>query len=563
MFELVKTLLLPVAEHVSVTQSTIVVFITIALWMMLWKISYKGISLWISAIMFSGILLWHLGYHINPEVADFLKDFWLILFVYGIGIQVWPYFFSSFKKQGLRFNILAIAIVLLWGSLALGIYYFSGIGIDNIVGMMSGAVTNTPWLWAAQSVLHDIALVRHTTFSDPANAYALSYPFGVLGVIIVMILGKWIMRINTTKEQEKFLIQSELTNPSPVKIACRVINQAIIGKTIKQVLDIVHNKQVHLTRIKRSGSQEVQVAHHDMVIQEKDVIMIVWNKEDIPYVVNLLGRESSDHIIESNETTHTENYVITNREVAFHTIAQLKIYELYNVKISRIIRWEVEFVADPTTILMLWDRLIVVGHGKDLDIFETYIGNKEKKLNEPELLTICLWIVLGILVGSIPFTIWWLSYPLKLGMAAGPLIVALLISRYSVHLKISPYMHKSALLMMKDIGIALFFAVVGLKAGATFYSTFVQYNGLVWIGYGLLITLIPLLVMMLVWYYGMKINFLQLVGLMAATYTDPAALAFSTKYFESDIPNQSYATVYPLVTIMRIILAQLLILLVL
>lgn len=561
MFEVMKTLLLPASHEIGVAQSGIIIFATIALGLLVGKLKYKGISLGISAIMFSGILFGHLGYHINPEVSEFLRDLGLILFVYAIGIQVWPYFFSSFKNDGLKFNILAVSTVLMGGLITLGLKLWSGISIDNMVGIMSGAVTNTPGLGAAKSVLADIAAITHMTFTDPTNGYALTYPFGVLGVIILMVLGKLLMRVDLDKEHTKFVEKAEQENPSPKSVVCRVTNTNMFGKTIKEVMHLIGHATVHITRIKRSGSNEVALVDKHTILMERDVVIIVGKQEQVDYAVNLLGRLSSDTTIKESATTHSQSFMITNKALQFQSIAQLHVYEMYHVRITRIIRGEIEFVATPSTVLMIGDRIMVVGNDPELKVFEQYVGNAEKKLHEPELFTICIGIILWVIVGSLPISVSGLSYPLKLWMAAGPLIVALLISKYSIKLKISPYIHKSALLMVKDLGIALFFAVVGLKAGATFYSTLIEYNGFSWILYGLIITIVPLLVMMLFGYYYLKINFLQLVGLMAASYTDPAALAFGSSYFKSDIPNQSYATVYPLVTIMRIIVAQVLVLL--
>lgn len=561
MFAVLEALLLPHTSEASVAQSWIIIFLVIGLGLLLGKIKWQGISLGISAIMFSWILFWHLGYHINPELSEFLKDFGLILFVYAIGIQVGPYFFSSFKNEWLTFNILAVSTVLVWGWLTILLQYFSGIGVDNFVGIMSGAVTNTPGLWAAKSVLADIARASQTVFSDPTNAYALSYPFGVLWVIILMIVGKKVMKIDLKKEQENYFLEVEKNYPSPARVACRITNPNIFEKSVKEITTIIGHQNIHITRVKKSGTTDVTVPTSDTILHERDVVMIVWPQEAVSYAVHLLGRVSSDTVISSDTvTTHNKQFLLTNKELAFHSLSQLKIQDIYNVRITRIRRAEVEFLANAATVLMVGDKITVVGNDKDLDLFEVYVGNQEKKLNEPELITIAIGIILGIILWSLPITIYGLSYPLKLGMAAGPLLVALLISRYSAFFKISPYMHKSALLVLKDMGIALFFATVGLKAWSTFYSTLVENNWLVWIGYGLLITILPLLGMMLYGYYVKKINFLQLVWLMAASYTDPAALSFSASYFKSDIPNQSYATVYPLVTIMRIIVAQLVIL---
>ena len=562
MLQAFKDLIFP-AHEPSISSTIIIIFATIWFWALLGKLKFKGISLGISAVMFSGIFFWHLGYNINPEIWDFLKDFWLILFVYVIGLQVWPYFFSSLKSIWIKFNVLAILTVLFWWALTIFLAKISWIWIDNFSWIMSGAVTNTPGLWAAKAALWDISKASWQIFSDPMNWYALTYPFWILGVIFLMILWKNIFKINTEKENENFLIDSEKQNPSPKQTVIRVTNPNMIGKTIGEIVKIFPHWEISISRIKRSWSSEVIIPHSNTVLQDRDVLMLVWNPQDTNYLLNLLGRPSTDKLIIQDQWTRISKVLVTDEKVQFKTISQLNLENKYNIKITRIQRWEIEFLASWTTQLMIWDVLTVIWRYENVQMLEAQLWNVEKKLQEPELLTLCLWVILGVIVWSLPIVLPWLAYPLKIWIAAWPLIIALFLSKYAIKFKISPYLPKASQAMTKDLWIALFFAVAWLKAWATFWDTFVKNNWIIWIWYWFLITTIPLFLMMIYARIVMKINFLQLVGLMAATYTDPAALAFANNYFKSTIPAQSYAVVYPMVSIFRIIVAQLVILMML
>lgn len=561
MLEALRNLLLPWAEHPSVAASVIIIFATIWFWVLIWKLKFKWISLWISAVMFAWIFFWHLGYHINPEVWEFLRDFWLILFVYVIGLQVWPYFFQSLKSVWIKFNALAIITVFLWWGLTLLLAKASGIWIDNFSWIMSWAVTNTPGLWAAKATLQDISKASWQIFSDPMNWYALTYPFWVLWAIFVMILWKSLFKIDAKKEEENFFIESEKSNPSPKKTVIRLSNENMIGKSVWEIVKMFPHGDMSISRLKRSWSSEVIIPHRDTILQNRDVLMIIWSEKDTNYLTNLLWRVSTDQLIVQDPGTRISKIIVTEENIQFKTIAQLKLEDKYNVKITRVDRWEIQFLASWTTQLMIWDVLTVIWRQENVDQLEKVLWNVEKKLQEPELMTLCIWIILWVIIWSLPIVLPWLAYPLKIWLAAWPLIIALFLSKYAIKFKISPYLPKAAQTMTKELGISLFFAVAWLKAWSTFWKTFVEQNGLIWIGYWILITCVPLILMMIYARVVMKINFLQLAGLMAATYTDPAALAFANNYFKSTVPSQSYAIVYPLVSIFRILVAQLVILL--
>jgi putative transport protein len=509
--------------------------------------------------MFAGILAGHLGYRLDVHVTEFLRDFGLILFVYAVGMQVGPSFFSSFKKDGLRYNALAVATVLGAGITTILLFRYTGIGMDNLVGLMSGAVTNTPGLGAAKASLKELSENGTHFFNDPANAYAISYPFGVVGLILVILLSKKIMRIDLDKEINAFEKKIAENYPVPHVVKCRITNPGIIGKTIHDFMQMTEDKVI-VSRIKHSGSTIVSSPHHDTVLSERDVLMLVGLPDDVEKAVVIAGRISTDQFIETETHTSSRVFLITQKNVVNKTIQQLDLEDSIGVKATRVYRSGLEMLASPTLVLHYGDRIKAVGDENSLERMAKLVGNSAKKLEQPQLLSIFIGVVLGVITGSIPLLLPGLSAPVKLGMAAGPLLVALLISRYGGIHQIHSYLNQSAILFMKEFGICLFFAVVGIHAGESFYVTFVKYNGWIWMGYGLCITIIPLVFMIIIGRYVMKINFIPMLGMMAGTYTDPAALAFATSHYKTDLPTQSYATVYPVVTIMRILVAQLLVL---
>jgi putative transport protein len=552
--------LLKPSENPGIAASLILVFLVMAAGIALGKLKIQKISLSISGVLFAGILAGHLGYRLDIHTMDFLRDLGLILFVYAVGMQVGPSFFSSFRKNGLLYNALAIGTVLGGGFVTIVLFKTTGTGMDNLVGIMSGAVTNTPGLGAAKAALHDVGS-KHpgSIFNDPANSYAITYPFGVLGVIAVMVLGKYLFKINVKKETEAFEQGIKKNYPTPKTTKCRVTKPDFIGKTIEDIIRDT-NDSIIVSRLKHSGSVIVESPQGNTVLKERDVLMIVGLPEDVDKAVSLLGHVSTDRFIESETNTKARTMLVTRNGAVQKSIEQLDLEDYFGVHITRVYRSGLELLATPSLVLHYGDRIRVVGSDEALNKVVKIVGNSEKKLLEPQLLSIFLGIVLGVVVGSIPILLPGLSAPVKLGMAAGPLLVALITSRFGGISTIHSFLNQSAILFMKDFGICLFFAAVGIHAGETFYHTFVKFNGLTWMLYGLCITIIPLLTMVLIARVVLKINYMPLLGLMAGTYTDPAALAFSSSYFNNDLPTQAYATVYPLVTILRILVAQLLVL---
>ena len=560
MFDWFNTLFSP-NRHPDITQSLIVLLIAISVGFFVGKIRIGSISLGVAAVMFVGLFLGHYGFRMDESILVFVRDFGLILFVYGIGIQVGPSFFSSFKKDGLLFNLLAVGTVLLGGLITYFIHVITKIDIENAVGLMSGSVTNTPGLGAAKSTLQEIQnKFPSKVFSDPAIAYAITYPLGVIGIISTIVLSKLVLKINFAKELFKC---NASTDKSEVIIheKCRVTNSAIFGKSIYEIFKEFDIHNIIISRLKNSGSQVVYSPSLDTKIHEKDVIMVVGAPKNVEQFIKRIGKVSTDLFIESEHDVVTKNIFVTKKSSTHKTLAELDLYNKFNLKVTRVFRSGMELLAQPNLRLNYGDRLKIVGNKEAISEVEKIIGNSEKRLLEPDFLSLFGGLIIGIIIGSIPIFIPSLPVPLKLGFAAGPLLTALVISRYGGIGVIHSYINNGAVHFMKDLGICLFFAAVGIHAGASFYENFINFNGWLWIYYGCYITLIPLVILVLIGRFVFKLNFFQLVGIMSGAYTDPAALAFSTKYVDSDIPMQAYATVYPMVTIFRIFIAQLLILL--
>ena len=560
MFDWFNTLFSP-NRHPDITQSLIVLLIAISVGFFVGKIRIGSISLGVAAVMFVGLFLGHYGFRMDESILVFVRDFGLILFVYGIGIQVGPSFFSSFKKDGLLFNLLAVGTVLLGGLITYFIHVITKIDIENAVGLMSGSVTNTPGLGAAKSTLQEIQnKFPSKVFSDPTIAYAITYPLGVFGIITTIVLSKLVLKINFAKE---LFICNDSTDKSEVIIheKCRVTNSAIFGKNIYEIFKEFDIHNIIISRLKNSGSQVVYSPSLDTKIHEKDVIMVVGAPKNVEQFIQRIGKVSTDLFIESEHDVITKNIFVTKKSSTHKTLAELDLYNKFNLKVTRVFRSGMELLAQPNLRLNYGDQLKIVGNKEAISEVEKIIGNSEKRLLEPDFLSLFGGLIIGIIIGSIPIFIPSLPVPLKLGFAAGPLLTALVISRYGGIGVIHSYINNGAVHFMKDLGICLFFAAVGIHAGASFYENFIKFNGWLWIYYGCYITLIPLVILVLIGRFVFKLNFFQLVGIMSGAYTDPAALAFSTKYVDSDIPMQAYATVYPMVTIFRIFIAQLLILL--
>ena len=558
--EWLKTLLFP-TEDPSVIQSMITIMLAIGSGVFFGRLKMGKITFGVSAVMFTGLILGHFGYRINHEIFDFIRDFGLILFVYGIGLQVGPSFFSSFKDEGLKFNIFAVSTVLLGGIITFILHKVTALDIENLVGIMSGAVTNTPGLGAAKNTIDELKVqFPGKTFADPTIGYAINYPLGVFGIIAVIIFSKIILKITPEDEMKKFRMAKISREEPLVHKKMRVTNPDFFGKSLNEVIKEI-GYEIIISRLKHSGEVSVFSPTLDTHLQDRDVLMIVGKEKELDEFITKTGRASTDSFIESDSDISKKNIFVTKPSAVHKKLSELDLYNTYDLKVTRVFRAGREILPRPSLELFYGDILRVIGTDDAIQEAEKIIGNQEKKLLEPDFLSLFGGLLIGIIVGSIPLMVPGLPIPLKLGFAAGPLIVALLISRYGGISFIHSYINNGAIHFMKDFGICLFFAAVGIHAGEGFYENFIKYNGWNWLLYGSAITFIPLIMMVIVGRVFMKINFLQLAGIMSGSYTDPAALSFSTNYLENDVPIQSYAQVYPLVTIARIFTASLLILL--
>ena len=523
---------------------------------MLGKVKITGISLGVTWILFVGIVFGHFNLSLNEHLLHFLKEFGLILFVYSIGLQVGPGFFSAFKKGGFTLNMLAITSVSLSVVIAIVLYLVTDTPITTMVGILSGAVTNTPGLGAAQQANSDI---NGIDAPEIAMGYAVAYPLGVIGTILVLQSLKYILKINATTEEaeaEKGLghLQELTVHPASLEI----INKAIDNKAIKDIQPLVNRKFV-ISRIRHQGEKQ-ELVNSETILHIGDQILVISNPKDIEAITVFFGKQIDVKWENENTNLVSRRILITKPELNGKTLSQLRIRRNFGASITRINRSGVDLVAAPNLQLQMGDRVTVVGSELAVSHAEKILGNSLKRLNHPNLIPIFIGIALGCVLGSIPFMLPGIPQPLKLGLAGGPLIVSILISRFGPHYKLITYTTMSANLMVREIGISLFLACVGLGAGKGFIETIVNEGGYVWIGYGAIITIFPLLVTGLIGRYGCKLNYYTLIGILSGSNTNPPALAYSNDQTSCDAPAVGYATVYPLAMFLRVLSAQLLIL---
>ncbi|MDN4754305.1 putative transporter [Porphyromonadaceae bacterium W3.11] len=543
----------------GVAHSLFILAITIMLGIILGRIKIAGISLGATLILFVGIFFGELGMSIDQNILHFFKEFGLILFVFSIGLQVGPGFFNNFKKGGSKMNLLALILVLLGVITTIVIYLVSDVPLQTMVGIMSGAITNTPGLGAAQQAYSDIVGVE-----DPSIAlgYAVAYPLGVIGIILSLVLLKRIGKISLEKEEQKLIAASNDKEISTIPLSLEVLNPSLFGITVQELSRLLPNSSFVVSRILKKSTGNISIANSGTIIEEGDKIFVITEKRDTKAITATIGKALK---MERSQWTPNESkynakkIVVTKKNINGKSLKQLNLRALYGVNVTRIYRSGVQIVASPDFILQYGDRLNVVGSEAAIDSITPILGNSVRHLNEPNLVTIFLGIALGILLGSIPFIFPGIPQPVKLGLAGGPLIVAILIARFGHHIGLVSYTTTSANLMLREIGISVFLACVGLGAGNGFVDTLVNNGGFVWVGYGLIITIVPIIITGIIGLFVMKINYLNLCGLIAGATTDPPALAYATSLSATDNPAVSYATVYPLTMFMRVLAAQLLV----
>ena len=544
----------------GIGHSILLLSFVIAAGIQLGKIKVFGVSLGITLVLFVGIILGHFGFTINHNVIHFFKEFGLILFVYSVGMQVGPGFFSSFKQGGITLNMLACGIVFLGVLTAVILHYATGIPMPTMVGILSGAVTNTPGLGAAQQAFSDMHGVSDNTI---ALGYAVAYPLGVIGIILSIILIKYIFRVSFDKENEQ-LNSEDSSHPNEAKpISLIVKNPAIFNKTVAELSNLLEHRDFVISRVWRDSNKQIEIASANTVLQENDKVFVITTETDAETIKTFIGEEidmERKQWIRMESQFINRRILITKPELNGKRLGQLKLRKLYGINITRINRAGVDLVAKPGLTLQVGDRVNVVGTETAVSNVEKVLGNSMKRLNEPNLITIFVGIALGIVLGSIPISFPGIPQPVKLGLAGGPLVVAILISRFGYHYKLITYTTQSANLMLREIGITLFLACVGISAGDGFVDTIVNNGGFAWIGYGFIITFVPLMIIGCIGRYFCKVNYFTLMGLIAGSTTDPPALAYSNATAGNDAPSVGYATVYPLTMFLRVLTAQLLIL---
>ncbi len=550
----------------GIAHSILVFAVIIATGLWLGRFKIKGVSIGSTWILFVAIILSHFGVRVDTTVMNFMKDFGLILFVFSIGLQVGPGFFHSFKKGGFMMNLLAVGMVLLAVGVTVAIHFITGEELRTMTGVMSGAVTNTPGLGAAQQTMGDImrsegVLASEVTSatSGLASAYAVAYPLGVLLVIALIIVFKSLFKVDLGNEKAE-LDKEEDTGSQARRMHCEVENPAIFGEKLSVVIKDVGEDLV-VSRMLRGD--EISVPGPDTVLHQGDKLLIVTSQEDVDHIRILFGKEVPMHIADwqkMDTKTVSRRVIVTKPSLTGVKLKDLNIRAHYGVNVTRITRTGIDLVARPNLFIQMGDNLQIVGPESGVNAVSDLVGNTMTGLDKPNLIPIFFGIALGVIFGSLPLKFPGIPQPIKLGLAGGPLIIAILLGYFGPKWKITIYTTKSANMMLREIGIAFFMAAVGLGAGQNFVSSILG-GGYWWILYGALITFIPVLTIGLIARYACKLNFYQICGLISGGTTDPAVLAFTQGAYGTDYPSVNYATVYPLSMFMRVLVAQLLVLL--
>ena len=550
--EFLQELLWP--GNTSLASTLVLLSFVIAAGIYLGKIRFWGVSLGVTFVLFVGILMGHFGYEIQPEVLKFVREFGLILFIFAIGLQVGPGFFSSFKKGGVRLNMLAVLGILLNVGIVVAIYFIDGkTSINALVGVMSGAVTNTPGLAAAQQAVGSNLEAVNTM----SMGYAAAYPLGVLGIITSILLVKAIFRVKIENEIAEINRETEDSQQKPHLVSYEVTNQLVNGKTLLQLHDIIHCDFVVSRLMDSEGN--IIIPKSSTEIHVGDKLYVVMSAQDEHSFAAVLGHsiemgdEEWEEVAPANVVSR--RILITRSEYNGTPLGTLRLHKGYNLNCTRVNRAGVDLLASPGLRLQMGDRITVVGDLNDIERLASKLGNSMKRLNQPNLVTIFIGIMLGIILGSIN-----VGFGMKLGLAGGPLGVAILLSRFGYKVKLVTYTSSSASLMLRELGICLFLAAVGIGAGKGFADTVFNYQGMWWVIWGFIITFVPLMVVGCIARGVYKINYLTIMGMMSGGYTDPPALAYANNSTGSDAPAVAYSTVYPLTMFMRVVAAQALIL---
>lgn len=537
----------------SALQAVVIVSLISALGLALGKIHIMGVSLGVTFVFFAGILAGHLGLSIDPEMLNYAETFGLVIFVYSLGLQVGPGFFSSFRKGGMQLNILSLILIALGTLFTIICHFTTGISMPDMVGILCGATTNTPALGAAQQTLQQLGLPS----SAPALSCAVTYPLGVLGVIIAVLL---IRKLFVRKEE---LVDTEKDKANKTYIAeFQVFNPGIYGKSIK---DIAHLSSIKFVISRLWRDNKVTIPTSEKILEKGDHLLVITSEKDVEAMTVLFGEQehtdwNKDDIdwnaIDSQLIS--QRIIVTRPEINGKKLGSLRLRNHYGINISRVYRAGVQLLATSELVLQMGDRLTVVGEAAAIQNVEKVLGNAVKSLKEPNLVAVFIGIILGLALGAIPFNIPGISAPVKLGLAGGPIVVGILIGTFGPRLHMVTYTTLSANLMLRGLGLSMYLACLGLDAGAHFFETIIRPEGVLWIGLGFAITFIPVVITGLIALKVMKVDFGSVSGMLCGSMANPMALNYVNDTIHGDNPSVSYATVYPLSMFLRVIIAQIL-----
>ena len=537
-------------------QAVLILSVVSAVGVYLGKIKFFGVSLGVTFVFFAGILAGHLGIEVNKDMLNFAQNFGLIIFVYTLGLQVGPGFFSSLKKGGVELNMMGLAVIVIGILCTLIFHWTSGISIPTMVGLLSGAVTNTPALGAAQQALIQMRPGETEAVTDMALACAVTYPLGVVGVILAIIVLRAMFAKkteNSHKEQDSTTFVAEF----------QVLNPSIYNKSIQEVMRLTEKRFV-ISRVWHEG--KVCIPTSETLLREKDHLLVISIKSDVEYIKTLFGeQENKDWNKEDIDWNAIDSQLISRRIVVTRDringvkLGSLRLRNLYGINITRVNRAGIDLLASKNLRLQIGDRLTIVGEANSVNNVGKILGNEMKRLDNPNLLAIFVGLTLGVLIGAIPIFLPGMDTPIKLGVAGGPIIVGILMGAFGPRIHLTTYTTQSANLMMRQFGIVIYLAGLGIDSGAHFFETVFRAEGLMWIGVGFLLTIIPVLIVGIIASQFFKLDYAHNVGMLCGSMANPMALNYANTTVEGDEPSVSYATVYPLSMFIRVISAQLLI----
>ena len=543
----------------TMVQAVIIISLVSALGLYLGRIKIFGISLGITFVFFAGILAGHLGIVVNKDMLYFAQSFGLILFVYALGLQVGPGFFSSLKKGGVAMNMMGLGVILLGLVMTVGLHWTTGISLSNMVGLLCGAVTNTPALGAAQQALLQIDPTNTKGVTDMALACAVAYPLGVVGVILAIIILKALFTDKKQKDQKE---QRDMTT---YVAEFHVSNPAIYEKSIKDVMKLTE-KHFVISRVWRNG--KVSIPTSDTLLHEHDHLLIISVKSAVENIKVLFGEQEN---VDWNKADIDWNAIdsqlisrriaVTRNRVNGVKLGSLRLRNLYGINITRVNRAGIDLLASPDLRLQIGDRLTIVGEANSVNTVGKILGDEIKRLNNPNLLAVFIGISLGMLLGALPITLPGMSTPVKLGIAGGPIIVGILMGAFGPRFHLTTYTTMSANLMLRQLGIIIYLAGLGIDSGAHFFETVFRTEGLLWIGLGFLLTIVPVLIVGFIASQFFKLDYAHNVGMLCGSMANPMALNYANTTVDGDEPSVSYATVYPLSMFIRVISAQLVLML--